>query len=53
MLAAVLVKLAEHREPPTRFAAGTDAIQTFEAKGAALMAQAGAYRDLSGSLAHK
>jgi NAD(P)-dependent dehydrogenase (short-subunit alcohol dehydrogenase family) len=31
-LAEALVKLAELKEPPTRFAAGADAVQTFEAK---------------------
>jgi NAD(P)-dependent dehydrogenase (short-subunit alcohol dehydrogenase family) len=39
-LAAALVKLAMLNEPPARFAAGTDAVQTFEAKANALLAQA-------------
>jgi hypothetical protein len=39
--------------PPARFAAGADALQTFEAKAGALLAQANAYRELSSSLAHK
>ena len=51
-LAKAMVKLAGLQEPPARFAAGTDAIQTFEAKGNALLAQAHAYRDLSGALSH-
>ena len=51
-LADALVKLAELEEPPVRFAAGADAVQTFEAKANALLAQAHAYRDLSSSLAH-
>ena len=31
-LADALVKLVSLKEPPARFAAGTDAVQTFEAK---------------------
>jgi hypothetical protein len=52
-LARALVQLAGHKEPPVRFAAGADAIQTFEAKANTLLAQAGAYRDLSGSFSHE
>lgn len=51
-LAQALVHLAALPEPPARFAAGADAIQTFERKAATLLAQAVAHRDLSGSLAH-
>mgnify|MGYP003385298924 CR=1 FL=1 len=51
-LAAAVVHLAGLEKPPTRFAAGADAVQTFEAKAQALLAQAGAHRDLSMSLAH-
>jgi len=51
-LARALVTLAELDEPPTRFAAGADAVQAFEAKARALLAQAGAFRDLSVSLAY-
>ena len=51
-LAAALVKLAGLREPPTRFAAGADAVQTVEAKANALLAQAQAHRELSTALAH-
>jgi NAD(P)-dependent dehydrogenase (short-subunit alcohol dehydrogenase family) len=51
-LAAAIVKLAALDEPPTRFAGGADAIQAFEAKGQALIAQANAYRALSESLSH-
>lgn len=47
-----LVKLAALDEPPARFAAGADAVQTFEAKGNALLAQAQAHRELSTALAH-
>jgi hypothetical protein len=50
-LAHALVKLAALDEPPTRFAAGADAVQTFEAKANALLSQAQAHRDLSASLA--
>ncbi len=51
-LANAIVQLAGLKEPPTRFAAGADAVQTFEAKANALLAQANAYRDLSSSLTH-
>jgi hypothetical protein len=51
-LAAALVKLAMLNEPPARFAAGADAVQTFEAKANALLAQARAHRGLSTSLAY-
>jgi hypothetical protein len=47
-----LVKLTALKEPPTRFAAGADAVQTFEAKANALLAQAQAHRELSTALAH-
>jgi NAD(P)-dependent dehydrogenase (short-subunit alcohol dehydrogenase family) len=49
-LARVIVHLAGLDEPPTRFAAGADAVETFEAKANALKAQANAHRDLSSSL---
>jgi len=49
-LADALVKLAALKEPPSRFAAGADALQTFEAKANALLTQAQAHRDLSTSL---
>jgi len=51
-LARALVMLVALDEPPTRFAAGADAVQTFEAKANALLSQAHAHRDLSASLAH-
>jgi NAD(P)-dependent dehydrogenase (short-subunit alcohol dehydrogenase family) len=51
-LANALVKLAGLGEPPARFAAGVDAVQTFEAKGKALIAQADAHRALSCSLSY-
>lgn len=50
-LARAIVQLAGLDEPPARFAAGADAVQTFEAKANTLMAQANAYRELSSSLA--
>jgi NAD(P)-dependent dehydrogenase (short-subunit alcohol dehydrogenase family) len=51
-LADAIVQLAGLDEPPTRFAAGADAVQTFEAKAKALLEQAEAHRELSSSLAH-
>ena len=51
-LAAALVKLVALEEPPARFAAGADAVQTFEAKANTLLAQAQAHRELSASLAY-
>jgi NAD(P)-dependent dehydrogenase (short-subunit alcohol dehydrogenase family) len=51
-LADALVKLVALKEPPTRFAAGADAVQTFETKASTLLAQAQAHRDLSTSLAY-
>jgi hypothetical protein len=51
-LAHALVKLVELKEPPTRFAAGADAVQTFETKAKALLAQANAHPELSTSLAY-
>jgi NAD(P)-dependent dehydrogenase (short-subunit alcohol dehydrogenase family) len=50
-LADALVKLVALKIPPTRFAAGADAVQTFEAKANTLLAQAQAHRELSASLA--
>ena len=51
-LADALVKLVVRKDPPTRFAAGADAVQTFETKAHTLLAQAQAHRGLSGSLVH-
>jgi NAD(P)-dependent dehydrogenase (short-subunit alcohol dehydrogenase family) len=50
-LANALVTLVALKEPPARFAAGSDAVQTFEAKANTLLAQARAHRELSSSLA--
>src|SRR5881628_3748887 len=44
-LAVALVKLVALKEPPTRFAAGADAVQAFEAKANTLLAQARAHRE--------
>lgn len=51
-LARAIVQLAGQSEPPARFAAGADAVQTFEAKANTLLAQAGAHRALSSSLSY-
>ena len=51
-LAAALVELVALDDPPVRFAAGADAVQTFETKANTLLAQAGAHRELSSSLAY-
>jgi NAD(P)-dependent dehydrogenase (short-subunit alcohol dehydrogenase family) len=51
-LAKALVQLAALEAPPARFAAGADAVQAFEDKSKALLAQAHAHRALSTSLAH-
>jgi NAD(P)-dependent dehydrogenase (short-subunit alcohol dehydrogenase family) len=51
-LAEALVTLVGLEEPPARFAAGADAVRTFEAKANTLLAQAHAHRELSVSLAH-
>jgi NAD(P)-dependent dehydrogenase (short-subunit alcohol dehydrogenase family) len=50
-LADALVRLAALKETPTRFAAGADAVQTFEAKAKSLLDQAHAHLELSSSLA--
>jgi len=50
-LAQAVVTLVGLKEPPARFAAGADAVQTFEAKAHTLLAQAQAHRELSSSLA--
>ena len=51
-LAAALVRLAALEVPPVRFAAGADAVGTFEQKAKALLAEAAAHRELSVSLAY-
>ena len=51
-LADALVRLVALDEPPLRFAAGADAVATFEAKAHTLLEQADAHRGLSSSLGH-
>jgi NAD(P)-dependent dehydrogenase (short-subunit alcohol dehydrogenase family) len=51
-LAHALVQLAGQQEPPLRWVAGADAVEVVESKAKALLAQAGAYRELSSSLAY-
>lgn len=51
-LADALVRLAALEEPPLRFAAGADAVATFEQKAHELLAQADAHRVLSSNLAY-
>lgn len=51
-LAKALIQLASQDEPPLRWAAGGDAVGTFELKARDLLAQAEAYRKLSSSLAY-
>jgi NAD(P)-dependent dehydrogenase (short-subunit alcohol dehydrogenase family) len=50
-LAKALVHLASQNEPPARWPAGADAIETFEQKAKELLDQASAHRALSSSLA--
>lgn len=51
-LAAALVKLADLEEPPLRWVAGADAVMAVEEKAKTLLLQAGAFREISSSLAH-
>ncbi len=51
-LADALITLASQHEPPVRWVAGADAVETVEHKGRDLIAQAGAYRAISTALAH-
>jgi len=51
-LAKVLVQLADQDEPPLRWVAGADAVEVVENKAKDLLAQAGAYRELSSNLAY-
>ncbi len=50
-LADAIVTLVALEEPPARFAAGADAIDTFATKAKTLLTQAEAHRELSASLA--
>lgn len=51
-LAAALVELAAHDQPPARFPGGADAVATFEDRAKLLLEQANANRDLSSNLDH-
>jgi NAD(P)-dependent dehydrogenase (short-subunit alcohol dehydrogenase family) len=51
-LAEALIQLVNRDEQPLRFPAGADAVDTFERRAKALLAQADANRDLSSNLAH-
>src|SRR3954452_22666623 len=51
-LARALVQLASQAEPPMRWPAGADAVETIEKKAQQLLAQANGHRALSSSLAH-
>jgi NAD(P)-dependent dehydrogenase (short-subunit alcohol dehydrogenase family) len=51
-LAEALIQLVSRDEQPLRFPAGADAVDTFERRAKALLAQADANRDLSSNLAH-
>src|SRR6185295_17281872 len=51
-LAKALVQLVTQPDPPQRWPAGADAVETFEKKADELRAQANAHRALSSSLAH-
>jgi NAD(P)-dependent dehydrogenase (short-subunit alcohol dehydrogenase family) len=51
-LAAALITIAAQDQPPLRFLAGADAVQTAEDKAKLLLEQTSTYRELSSSLAH-
>ena len=51
-LASALVQLASQGEPPLRWVAGADAVETAERKAKDMLAQVDAYRALSSNLAH-
>jgi NAD(P)-dependent dehydrogenase (short-subunit alcohol dehydrogenase family) len=50
-LAKALVTVVDEEQPPLRWVAGADAVETVEQKARELLAQVDAYRDLSSSLA--
>ena len=50
-LAKALVAVVDDEQPPLRWVAGADAVETVEKKAKELLAQVDAYRDLSSSLA--
>jgi NAD(P)-dependent dehydrogenase (short-subunit alcohol dehydrogenase family) len=49
-LAKALVAVVDEEQPPLRWVAGADAVETVEKKAKELLAQVDAYRDLSSSL---
>jgi hypothetical protein len=49
-LANALMQLIKKDDPPLRWPAGADAVETFEKKGQQLIDQANAHRELSSSL---
>jgi NAD(P)-dependent dehydrogenase (short-subunit alcohol dehydrogenase family) len=51
-LAQALITIARQEQPPRRFIAGADAVETAEKVAATLKQQADAYRELSSSLAY-
>ena len=51
-LAKAFVELISRDDPPFRWAAGADAVATFERKATELLAQANAYRSVSSSLSY-
>jgi NAD(P)-dependent dehydrogenase (short-subunit alcohol dehydrogenase family) len=51
-LAAALVELAAHDQPPARFPGGADAVSTFQDRAKLLVEQANANRELSSNLDH-
>ncbi len=51
-LAKALLQLASEPDPPLRWPAGADAVETFEKKAKELLAQANGHRGLSSSLGH-
>jgi hypothetical protein len=50
-LATALITVVDQEQPPLRFVAGADAVETVEQKANELLAQVDAYRRLSSSLA--
>jgi hypothetical protein len=50
-LAEALITVVDQEQPPLRFVAGADAVETVEQQANELLAQVDAYRELSSSLA--
>ena len=51
-LARALIEIVGSDEPPARWVAGADAVEAAEGKARTLLAQIGAHRELSSSLAY-